>query len=234
MTITFEDIKSANETLSTTSIKGKEYVEVNQRIKAFRMVFPLGSIETNIVSMVNGVVTMKASIKDGVGNLIGTGYAQEKESSSFINKTSFIENCETSAVGRALGMCGFGIDTSICSAEELTNALENQNSQTKENQNNHAKKTTNSELNNQPAVNFTDEQIKRIMIDNATLKSTLESYHVQFREDDGDMGRTNNDVICRKAGVPTQNILELTPEQVLSLNKEYERIIMKKRSINNG
>lgn len=81
---------------------------------------------------------------------------------------------------------------------------------------------------------LTEEQIKRIMIDNATLKATLDSYHVQFREDDGVMGRDNNEVICRKAGVPTQNILELTPEQVLSLNKEYERIIMKKRSINNG
>jgi uncharacterized lipoprotein NlpE involved in copper resistance len=59
-------------------------------------------------------------------SLLGTGHAYEKESSSFINKTSYIENCETSAVGRALGMAGFGIDTSVCSAEELTNAINNQ------------------------------------------------------------------------------------------------------------
>ncbi|MCQ2771082.1 MAG: hypothetical protein MJ236_04705, partial [Clostridia bacterium] len=51
---------------------------------------------------------------------------QEKESSSFINKTSFIENCETSAVGRALGFAGIGSKTSIASAEEVRNAINNQ------------------------------------------------------------------------------------------------------------
>ena len=61
-----------------------------------------------------------------MNSLLGSGHAYEKESSSFINKTSYIENCETSAVGRALGMAGFGIDTSVCSAEELTNAINNQ------------------------------------------------------------------------------------------------------------
>jgi hypothetical protein len=58
--------------------------------------------------------------------VLGVGHAYEKEDSSFINKTSYIENCETSAVGRALGMAGFGIDASICSAEELQNAVLNQ------------------------------------------------------------------------------------------------------------
>jgi hypothetical protein len=57
---------------------------------------------------------------------LATGYAQEKESSSFINKTSYIENCETSAVGRALGFCGFGIDVSVASYEEVANAINNQ------------------------------------------------------------------------------------------------------------
>lgn len=122
---TFEDIKKANETIATTNIKGKEYAEVNQRIKAFRMVYPEGSIITELVELADGVCTIKAIAKNGE-NVLGTGLAQEKESSSYINKTSYIENCETSAVGRALGMCGFGIDTSVCSAEELENALENQ------------------------------------------------------------------------------------------------------------
>ena len=58
--------------------------------------------------------------------LLGTGTAYEKENSTFINKTSYIENCETSAVGRALAMCGIGIDTSIASAEEVQNAINNQ------------------------------------------------------------------------------------------------------------
>ena len=128
---TFEDIKKANETIATTNIKGKEYAEVNQRIKAFRMVYPTGSIITDIVELENGICTIKATVKDG-DNILGTGYAQEKEDSSYINKTSYIENCETSAVGRALGMCGFGIDTSVCSAEELMNALNNQEPTKKE------------------------------------------------------------------------------------------------------
>lgn len=132
---TFEDIKKANESIQTMGIERvdkktgktvtKEYAEVNQRIKAFRMVYPMGYIKTEIVALEDGVVTMKATV--GVGDLIlGTGYAQEKESSSYINKTSFIENCETSAAGRALGMCGFGIDTSVASFEEVANAVKNQ------------------------------------------------------------------------------------------------------------
>ena len=51
--------------------------------------------------------------------ILGTGYAREDQNSSYINNTSYIENCETSAVGRALGMCGFGIDTAVASYEEV-------------------------------------------------------------------------------------------------------------------
>lgn len=123
--MTFEELQKANQSIATTNIKGKEYAEVNQRIKAFRMVYPEGCIKTELVSNEDGVCVFKAEVYDGE-NLIGTGHAYERESSSFINKTSYIENCETSAVGRALGMCGFGIDTSVCSAEELNNAIINQ------------------------------------------------------------------------------------------------------------
>ena len=123
--ISFEDLQRANQQITTTNIKGKEYAEVNQRIKAFRMVYPDGYIKTEILSLDDGVCVMKADcgyFESGVQVLLGTGHAYEKESASFINKTSYIENCETSAVGRALGMAGFGIDTSVCSAEELSNA----------------------------------------------------------------------------------------------------------------
>ena len=120
------DLAIANETIKTTDIKGKEYAEVNQRIKAFRMVYPQGTIETEMLSNENGVCIFKAIVSDEDGNLLGTGTAYEKEDSSFINKTSYIENCETSAVGRALGMCGFGIDVSVASAEEVQNAINNQ------------------------------------------------------------------------------------------------------------
>lgn len=127
--MTFEDIRKANEQIVTTDIKGKAYAEVNQRIKAFRMVFPDGFITTEIRSLEDGVCVMVATVgfmEDGEPRLLGTGTAYEKETSSFINKTSFIENCETSAVGRALGMAGFGIDTSVASAEEVQNAIKQQ------------------------------------------------------------------------------------------------------------
>lgn len=119
---TFERLKEANDSIVTVEIKGKQYAEVNQRIKAFRMLCPNGSITTELVSNEDGVCVFRAYVKDESGNLLGTGTAYEKETSSFINKTSYIENCETSAVGRALGIAGFGIDVAIRSAEEEANA----------------------------------------------------------------------------------------------------------------
>lgn len=124
--ISFGDINKANKTITTIDVKGKNYAEVNQRIKVFRMLYPAGVIETEILSVENGICIMKATIKDDNDHILGIGHAYEKENSTFINKTSYIENCETSAVGRALAMCGIGIDTSVASYEEVANAIENQ------------------------------------------------------------------------------------------------------------
>lgn len=126
--MTFEQLQTANEQIKTTDIKGKQYAEVNQRIKAFRMLFPNGSIETDITSIDGNVCIIKATVKDDFGTVIGIGHAYEEKDSSFINKTSYIENCETSAVGRALGMCGIGIDTSVASADEVLTAIKQQES----------------------------------------------------------------------------------------------------------
>lgn len=116
--------------LKTVNIKGKEYVEVNERLKAFRTLpeYKGYSLESDIYDYdkEKGIITIKAIIRDSDGVIKATGYAQEKESSSFINKTSFVENCETSAWGRALGNLGIGIDTSVASAEEVENAINNQ------------------------------------------------------------------------------------------------------------
>lgn len=122
----YKELEKVNKELKTTDVKGKDYVEVNERVKAFRMLFPNGIIGTEIVEMQDGIVTIKATIADNEGHILATGHAQEKEGSSFINKTSYIENCETSAVGRALGMLGIGIDTSIASSDEVVNAINNQ------------------------------------------------------------------------------------------------------------
>ena len=125
-----ERISKAHSFIKTTLIKNTEYVQVNQRVKAFRYVYPKGKIETKIISLDgeigNRTVLMRCEVYDDLGNLLSTGYAEEKESSTFINKTSFIENCETSCLGRALGQSGFGIDVSIASAEEVETAIENQ------------------------------------------------------------------------------------------------------------
>lgn len=140
MEITFDDIQRANEQIRTTDIKGKEYAEVNQRIKAFRMVYPKGTIRKIDETIKDGMCKITAGVYEyyilkGIddygkeiveANLLATGTAYEKENSSFINKTSYIENCETSAIGRALGMAGFGIDTSIASYEEVSNAINQQ------------------------------------------------------------------------------------------------------------
>lgn len=124
----FKDIQKANESLKTTNIKGTDYAEVNQRIKAFRMLHPLGRIDTQLVKFNDGVCVVNAKVYSEEGSLLGSGYAYEKENSTFINKTSYLENCETSAVGRALGMLGIGIDTSVASYEEVANAIEQQKS----------------------------------------------------------------------------------------------------------
>ena len=130
--ITFEDLKKANDSIVTTEIKGNQYAAVSQRIKAFRMLFPTGMIATDIISNENGVCIIKATVgflnENGERQVLGTGIAYEKENSSFINKTSYIENCETSAVGRALGMCGLGIDSDVASADEVQTATFQQDS----------------------------------------------------------------------------------------------------------
>lgn len=127
--ITYDQIKAASDGILTTNINGKEYAAVNGRINAFRRLFPQGFITTEIVSLDAGVVVMKASCgyyEDGQAVVLGTGMAYEREGSSNINKTSYIENCETSAVGRALGMAGLGINTAVASSEEVQNAIKQQ------------------------------------------------------------------------------------------------------------
>ena len=133
--ITFEDIKKANEIIKPISIERKDketgkkvikkYAEVNQRIKAFRIVYPMGTIETELLKDDDNICMFRANIYNGEV-LLATATAREEKTASFINKTNYVENCETSAVGRALGMCGFGIDVSVASAEEVQNAINNQ------------------------------------------------------------------------------------------------------------
>ena len=111
--------------MKTIDIKGKPYVEVSERILFFRENYKNFALVSEIVSIEDGVIIMKATVYDPEGNQKATGFAYEKEDSTFINKTSYVENCETSAWGRALANFGIGI-TSVASADEVINAIENQ------------------------------------------------------------------------------------------------------------
>ena len=109
----------------TISIHGKDYATVALRLAVARR--NLGAklkIETEIVSIDKDVVVVKAIVTIA-GNVIATGLAEESRSASRINQTSALENCETSAVGRAVAFCGITND-SIASAEEVAAAIEQQ------------------------------------------------------------------------------------------------------------
>lgn len=100
-----------------------DYVQVNERIEKFYEKYPDGSIQTEIISNQNGEIIFKAyAFRDREDTRPATGHAMEREGSTYINKTSHIENCETSAVGRALAMLGFEIKKSVASREEVANA----------------------------------------------------------------------------------------------------------------
>lgn len=109
--------------METINLKGKEYVPVNERLKEFRKLFKDYSLTSEIIELTPEVCTIKAVITDEKGVVRATGLAQELRQASFVNKTSYVENCETSAWGRALGNFGIGIDSAICTADELLMAL---------------------------------------------------------------------------------------------------------------
>ena len=114
--------------MKAINIKWKAYVEVNERIKEFRNneKYKWYTLTSDIISIENWVCIIRAEIKDWENRLIANWYAYEKEGSSFINKTSYIENCETSAWWRALGNLWIWIDTSIATADEVLNAVKQQ------------------------------------------------------------------------------------------------------------
>ena len=130
MDIKYESIVEANKGIAYTDVRGKNYAEVAQRVQAFRKLIPGGFILTDIISNKDGVVFMKSEAgyyaEDGRRVILSTGHAFERQDASNINNTSFIENCETSAIGRCLGFIGLGSEKSIASAEEVDNAIKTQ------------------------------------------------------------------------------------------------------------
>lgn len=122
-----ERLAEVNKRIGTTSIKGKEYAEVNQRVLAFWELFPTGRIITKLISDNGERCDFECAVyaKEEDERPVATGHAFE-EKKGMINSTSYIENCETSAVGRALGMLGIGATNALASTEEVKNAVAQQ------------------------------------------------------------------------------------------------------------
>jgi hypothetical protein len=108
------------------NIHGKQYQTVALRVKNFREGEGKGySLTTEIISRDDECVVMKATILDEKGRVIATGHSEEKRAASTINKTSALENAETSAIGRALAAFGLG-GTEFATADEVANAITQQ------------------------------------------------------------------------------------------------------------
>ena len=104
------------------NIHGKSYMTVAERVNDFCKADTGNGIETELISDDGSKVVMKATIKDANGMVKGSGFAEEVRGSTNINKTSALENCETSAIGRALASVGFG-GTEYATANEVTDAI---------------------------------------------------------------------------------------------------------------
>jgi predicted ATP-grasp superfamily ATP-dependent carboligase len=108
-------------------IKGKKYVSVAERLRYLKEVvkdYSLTSTWHNIPEKKLWIV--QATLK--IGNNIYTGLAQEIESDNFkdVNYSSFLENCESSAWGRACAAAGIGLTDSVASVDEMTKAANRQ------------------------------------------------------------------------------------------------------------
>ena len=112
----------------TVNIRGKKYVEVKERVKYFRQekTFEGWTIATEFPLLHDDQCMCKAVVADTAGRVIATGHAHEVQANGNINKTSYIENCETSAIGRALAVMGIGVDDSMASAGEVSDAIAQQ------------------------------------------------------------------------------------------------------------
>lgn len=106
-------------------IRGKSYQTVAYRVSAFRQAHPEHSLTTEVIVRDTECVVVCATITDPTGRVIANGHSEEYRKSSQINRTSALENAETSAIGRALAAFGMG-GTEFASANEVQNAIQQQ------------------------------------------------------------------------------------------------------------
>ena len=115
--------------MKTIDIHGKPYVMVKDRVIHFNKEYPNGCIRNKLIERIDNIVVFESMVIPDIANpeRYFTGHAEEEIGSSQINNTSALENCETSACGRALAMMGIGSDESLASADEVANAVFKQN-----------------------------------------------------------------------------------------------------------
>lgn len=194
----YKDIEKVNSEIKKTDIKGKKYAEVSERVLAFRKLNPNGRIITEIIDKTENDVTMKATILDENEKELATGFANEVKK-GLVNSISMLENCETSAIGRALGFCGFGVDSGIASGQDMQKVEQFKQKNKKE------------EIYKDMFISY-DEAIKMVKvcindlcrkqgivvtdlsaIINKELWSTLEELNLQqLRRLEGELARVNN------------------------------------------
>ena len=101
------EVNDLNRTHGVTQRGGKKYTEVFVRVEAFRKAFGLDfGINTEILVDDGQRVVVKATVTNAQGTIIGSGMAEEIRGQGNVNKTSALENGETSAIGRALASLG--------------------------------------------------------------------------------------------------------------------------------
>ena len=101
------EVNDLNRTHGVTQRGGKKYTEVFVRVEAFRKAFGTDhGINTEILTDDGKRVVVKATITNSAGMVVGSGMAEEIRGQGNVNKTSALENAETSAIGRALASIG--------------------------------------------------------------------------------------------------------------------------------
>jgi hypothetical protein len=147
-------------------IHGREYATVAERITALHAATK-GSytVVTEIVRWEDEIVVMRATLTiPECGSY--TGHSYEREGSTQINKTSALENCETSAIGRALAAAGYG-GTEYASANEVSNAIHQQ-----QNGNGHHKQPAD------PKADFV-RMVWELGVDDKTMSECLKHYECE-------------------------------------------------------
>lgn len=117
-----EEIKLADKAIN---IQGKKYVLVSDRVVEFNKLYTSGMIQTKLLTEPDAdmlVMMAKVTPNVEVPERYFTGFSQATWGDGLVNKTAALENCETSAVGRALAMMGIGVIDSIASVDEINKA----------------------------------------------------------------------------------------------------------------